>query len=167
MKKTAILFGSTSGNCQSIAEKIAEKLGLSATDILPATQLTPALIAENQNLILGSSTWGCGELQDDWYQPLETLRNSDLSGKTVAIFGCGDSCGFSTTFCNAMAELHRAATQAGAKIIGQVPTEGYTFDDSEALQDGQFIGLPLDEDNESQLTDTRIEAWVNTLKPQL
>ena len=87
MKKTIVVYGSSTGTCQEIAEQIAGKLNVEAKDV---ANLTSDDIAENDNLLLGSSTWGAGELQDDWYDGLKTLKNADLSGKTIALFGCGD-----------------------------------------------------------------------------
>ena len=132
MKETIIVYGSTSGNCESVANRIAKALGL--TSVISASELTKELVNNNANLILGSSTWGSGDLQDEWYDAIEVIKSSDLTGKTVAVFGCGDSCGFSTTFC---------------------------------VVDGEFVGLALDEDNESDKTDSRISAWVEAIKPQL
>lgn len=165
MKKTAIFYGSTSGNCEGIANKIAEALGVS--DVFSASQLTAAKLTEYDNLLLGSSTWGSGDLQDDWYDGVELIKSSDISGKTVAVFGCGDSSGFSTTYCDAMGTLYEAAKAAGANMIGSVSTDGYSFDESTAVVDGKFVGLALDEDNECDKTDERITAWVEEIKPML
>ena len=115
------------------------------------------------NILLGTSTWGAGELQDDWYDGLDVIKGADLSGKTVAIFGCGDSASYGDTFCGAMKELYDAAKAAGANVIGEVSTEGYTFDDSDAVVDGQFVGLALDDINEDDKTDGRIDAWIAQL----
>lgn len=167
MNETAIFYGSTSGNCESIAGKIAEALGLDASAVYSVSELDADKISKYDNLLLGSSTWGSGDLQDEWYDGIEVIKSANLTGKTVAVFGCGDSCGFSTTFCNAMATLYEAAKGAGATMIGAVSTDGYTFDESEAVVDGNFVGLALDEDNESDKTDERIAAWVADIKPQL
>ena len=56
---------------------------------------------------------------------------------------------------------------SGARFIGAVETDGYTFDDSEAVIDGKFIGLPLDDINEDDKTDTRIEAWIAAITEEL
>ena len=88
MKKTIVVYGSSTGTCESIANTIAEKLGVEAINV---SDFSAEVVAENDNLILGSSTWGAGELQDDWYDGINVLKGADLSGKTVAIFGCGDS----------------------------------------------------------------------------
>lgn len=164
MKKTIVVFGSTTGMTEEVAGKIAEKLG---ADVMNVTDLTADTVAKYDNLILGSSTWGAGDLQDDWFDGVEALQSAGLSGKTVAIFGMGDSAGYSDTFCGSMRGLYDAAVKAGAKVIGAVPTNGYTFDDSEAVVDGHFVGLALDETNEADQTDGRIDAWVEQIKPEL
>ena len=46
-------------------------------------------------------------------------------------------------------------------------TDGYTFDDSESVVDGKFVGLALDEVNEDNKTDERIDAWVAEIQPNL
>ena len=50
-----------------------------------------------------------------------------------------------------------------ATVVGGVSTDGYTFDDSEAVQNGQFVGLALDDVNESDKTEARIDAWIASL----
>ncbi len=165
MKKTVIIFGTSTGTCEDLAGRIGEKLGVD--NIINVTDLNDNVIADNDNLILGTSTWGAGELQDDWYDGIKTIKGADLSGKTVALFGCGDSESYPDTFVGGMAELYNAVKEAGANIIGQVSTDGYTFDESEAVVDGKFVGLALDEVNEDDKTDERINAWVEEIQPQL
>src|SRR5690606_2432571 len=92
------------------------------------------------------------------------LKKFSLEGKTVALFGLGDSGAYPDTFVDAMAELYEVVTQCGAKVVGQVPVDNYDFDSSRAVMDGHFVGLALDEDNESDLTEKRISAWVEQLK---
>ena len=164
MKKTIVVFGSTTGMTEEVAGKIADKLGTQAINV---SDFTADTIAENENLVLGSSTWGAGDLQDDWYDGVSLLQGSDLSGKTVAIFGVGDSEGYSDTFCGSMRAIYDAVEKAGAKVEGAVSTDGYTFDDSDSVIDGKFVGLALDETNEADKTDERIDAWVEEIKPEL
>lgn len=164
MSKTLVVFGSTTGTCEDLANRIGEKLG---AEVINVTDLDADKLAASDNLILGTSTWGAGELQDDWYDGVETLKAADLSGKTVALFGCGDSAGYGDTFVGGMAPIYEAAKEAGATIIGAVPTDGYQFDDSEAVVDGKFVGLALDEVNEPDLSDERIAAWVEAISPSL
>ena len=164
MKKTIVVYGSSTGTCQSIAETIASELGVEAIDV---TKFDADVIAANDNLLLGTSTWGAGELQDDWYDGLNVLKAADLAGKTVAVFGCGDSESYSDTFCGAMAEIYNAAKDAGATLVGEVSTDGYTYDDSEAVVDDKFVGLALDDVNEDDKTEGRIDAWLEAIKPAL
>ena len=164
MSNTIVIYGSSTGTCESIAEKIAQKLGCEALNV---QELSADVVAQNQNLILGTSTWGAGELQDDWYDGLSVLKNADLSGKTIALFGCGDCSTYSDTFVGGIGELYDGIKQSGAKFIGAVSTDGYTFDESSAVVDSKFIGLPLDDINEDDKTDERINAWVAQISPSL
>ena len=165
MKKTVIIFGTSTGTCEELAGKVGARLGVD--NIINVTDLNESVINDNDNLILGTSTWGAGELQDDWYDGIRVLKSTSLSGKTVAIFGCGDSESYPDTFVGGMSELYNAAKEAGANIIGAVSTDGYTFDDSESVVDGKFVGLALDEVNEDEKTDARIDAWVAEIQPLL
>ena len=167
MNKTCIIYGSSTGTCQDLASRIAAKLGVDNADVFDAGSISAEQLEGYQNLVLGTSTWGAGEMQDDWYDGVKAVKAANLNGKTVAIFGCGNSEGYSDTFCGGMGELYNAAKEAGAKVIGQVSTDGYTYDDSEAVVDGQFVGLALDEVNEDDKTDERIDAWVAAIKPEL
>lgn len=165
MKKTVIIYGSSTGTCEDLAARIGAKLGVD--NVINVTNLDDSVIANNDNLILGTSTWGAGEVQDDWYDGLKVIKNADLSGKTVALFSCGDSESYPDTFVGGMLEIYNAVKQAGANVIGAVATDGYTFDDSESVVDGKFVGLALDEVNEDSKTDERIDNWVAEIKPSL
>ncbi len=164
MKKTLVVYGSSTGTCQSIAETIAEKLGAEVVDV---ANLDDAQVNEAENLILGTSTWGAGEVQDDWYDGLNKLKKLDLNGKTVAIFGCGDCESYGVTFCGGMDEIYSALQDKGVKFVGQVSTDDYTFDDSAAVVDGKFVGLALDDINEDDKTPGRIDAWLDDIKGEL
>ena len=63
MKKTGIFYGSTTGTTESVARLIAEKLGVSPADVHDVSKLDAALAESYEALILGTSTWGDGELQ--------------------------------------------------------------------------------------------------------
>ena len=117
--------------------------------------------------MLGSSTWGAGDLQDDWESFLGDLKGANLSGKIVAIFGCGDSSSFSDTYCDAMGTIYNELQGSGCTFIGAVDASGYTYDDSTAVVDGNFVGLALDEVNEDDQTDDRIANWVAAIQPEI
>ena len=105
MKKTGVFYGSTTGTTESVARTIAEKLGIPSSDVYDVSKMTADVAGSYEALILGTSTWGDGELQDDWYDGIKVLKGMDLSDKTVALFGCGDSESYSDTFCDGMGIL--------------------------------------------------------------
>jgi flavodoxin I len=65
-----------------------------------------------------------------------------------------------------MAEIYNVVKDS-ANVIGFVSAADYTFDDSEAVVDGQFVGLALDDVNEDDKTEARIDAWLDGIKSQL
>ena len=167
MGKTIVIYGSSTGTCEELAGKVGEKHGVDGGNIYNVADIDSSVIEGADNLILGTSTWGAGEPQDDWYDGIDILKSADLSGKTIALFGCGDCESYCDTFCGGMAAIYEAVKESGANIVGSVDAGGYNYDDSEAVVDGKFVGLALDEVNESQLTDGRIDEWVSAIKGQL
>lgn len=121
-------------------------------------------LANYENIIFGTSTWNTGELQDDWGYFLSKVANADLSGKVVALFGLGDSSSYADTFVNGMGEIYQTIKDKDCKIVGQVETSDYDFVESEAVIEGKFIGLAIDEDNEDNKTDSRIKNWIEKIK---
>ena len=164
MSKIGIFFGTSTGTTESVAQQIAEKLGVS--DVFNVSEVSADKMLEYDTLLLGSSTWGSGDLQDDWYDFLEAAKALDLSGKKVGLFGCGDSSSFSDTFCGALGTIYNELQGTGCEFIGAISTDGYTYDDSEAVVDGKFVGLALDEMNEDDKTEERISNWIETLKSE-
>lgn len=167
MKKIGIFYGSTTGTAENLARRIAEKLNVPKEHVHDVSRITEELVDEFDVLVLGSSTWGCGELQDDWYDGINILKKCDLSNKSVALFGCGDSDSYSDTFCDAIGILYSELKDLDCCFCGAVETDGYTFDSSLAVLDGKFVGLPLDEVNEDRQTDKRITAWVEQLQQEI
>ena len=162
--KTGIFYGSTTGTTAEIARKIAQEMGVTESDIHDVANTSPVKLADYDLLILGSSTWGHGEVQDDWYDFLDGAEALDLKGKTIAIFGDGDET-MSDTFCAAMSVLRRRMESTGATFTGEFPASTYTFESSPAmLPDGNMVGLALDNVNHANLTPERISQWVKTLK---
>lgn len=129
--------------------------------------MTADVAGSYEALILGTSTWGDGELQDDWYDGIKVLKGMDLSGKTVALFGCGDSESYSDTFCDGMGILFNDLKNSGCRFIGAVPDADYTYSSSIAVTDNNFVGLAIDDINESDKTDERVTAWTEKLKTEL
>ena len=91
----------------------------------------------------------------------------DLSDKLVGLFGCGDSESYPDTFCDGMGILYGDLKSSGCRWIGAVPAQEYTYASSISVIDGLFVGLALDEMNESDQTDARIASWAEILKAEI
>ena len=133
MKKVGIFFGSSSGTTEDIAGRIAGKLGVSGADIYNVGSVEAGAVQNYDVLLLGSSTWGAGDLQDDWY---------------------------------ALGTIYADLKDTGCQFIGRTALGGYSFDGSSSVVNGEFIGLALDEMNESDLTEGRLDAWIARLKDE-
>ncbi|MFW5689641.1 MAG: flavodoxin [Spirochaetota bacterium] len=165
MASIGIFFGSSTGNTEDAAKRIAQAFGgdAEATEISSTTEDD---ILGFDKIIFGASTWGTGDLQDDFEDFMGTLEGMDFSGKKVAVFGLGDQENYPDTFVDAIGIIAKAVQGAGGTIVGKVSTDGYTFDSSEAEDGGKFLGLPLDEDNQADQSQDRIAAWVSQLKQE-
>lgn len=166
MANIGIYYGSTTGNTQNLAEQLAKSLNVASADVFDISS-AKADFSKYDVILFGSSTLGMGDLQDDWESFINDVKKADLNGKKVALFGCGDSSSYSDTFCDALGIIYNAIKGKGIQLIGKTSIEGYTYDSSEAIVDGQFVGLIIDEDNESNLTDQRVALWVNDLKKEI
>lgn len=156
-----IIYGSSMGNTEAVANSIAELL---EAEVLNVADTDAETINGFDKLILGTSTWGSGDLQDDW--DAFDLDEIDFNGKTVALFGLGDQESYPDEFCDALITLYNKAKDGGANIVGSWGTDGYEFDESQSVgEDGKFVGLIIDADNQDDLTQERVEAWVEQIKP--
>ena len=162
---TAIFFASSTGNSDEVASKISSALGEIEVFNLANTKVEK--INEYDKVILGGSTWGDGELNDDWEDAWGDFCKLNLSNKTVALFGLGDQESYSDEFCSALGEIYNQVVSLGATVVGFTSTDGYHHDGSKAQVDNKFVGLAIDEDNQSELTDKRIEDWVKDIKEDI
>merc|ERR1719191_2490074 len=166
MRAVGLYYGTSTGNTEEVAGMIGEKSGVSPTSI---DDVTEAKDFEGfDGLIVGAPTWNTGADEQrsgtSWDDFLEDIAGLDLCGKPVAIFGVGDSAGYGDNFCDAIEELHSTFSSAGAKMLGYVAASDYQHSDSKSVQDDKFLGLPLDEDNEYDMTDDRVKKWVDQIK---
>lgn len=60
-----IIFGSSMGNTEDAAKAISACLGLE-NEVVNVADISPSDLNKFSSLIIGSSTWNDGELQDDW-----------------------------------------------------------------------------------------------------
>ena len=170
MPKIGLFYGSTTGNTANAAEAIRQAFNEISPDIVvdvfDIAKTGIEAMADYDMLILGISTWNIGELQYDWADVMDDLENLNLAGKKVAIFGPGDQIGFPDTFQDAIGILGEKVRKRGAKLVGFTSTEGFDFHESLGVENGQFMGLSLDEDNQPDLTAKRIKDWVEQLQEE-
>ena len=166
---TAIIYGSNTGVGQVVADDLKELLGDRVNDVLNIAEIEIDKLLEYDNLILGISTWDIGELQYDWGDKASPIPEKDWANKTFAFFGMGDAAGYPDTFVDAIGMIWAPISQKGAKLVGKVPVDAYEFEASRALCDDgtNFVGLPLDNDNDSDLTEDRLAAWAEQLKKEM
>mgnify|MGYP000388119494 CR=1 FL=1 len=96
-----------------------------------------------------------GDLQDDWYEALDKLKTKNLSGKKVGLIGIGDQFGFGDTFVDGIGTIYEEIKDMGINLVGKTSTDGYSFSGSKAVVDDEFVGLVIDENNQSELTDEK------------
>ncbi len=166
MQKIGIFYGSLTGNTELAAKQIQKEFGADVAKIFDVAKAKADDIEQFSNLIFASSTWDDGDMEEDFEDFLPEISSVNLKGKKVAIFGCGDQESYPDTFVDAIGKIYEAVKEKNCEIVGMVSTDGYEFEDSKAVVDGRFIGLPLDEENQSDLTDDRIKTWVNQLKKE-
>jgi flavodoxin I len=167
MSLIGLFYGSTTGKTQSAAEMIQESFGgESIVELHDITEVDANDFESYQNLIIACPTWDIGELQADWSGYFPELDEIDFTNKKVAYFGTGDQVGYADNFQDAMGILEEKISACGGKTVGYWSLDNYDFNESKAIKNGKFVGLALDDDNQSDLTEERIEKWVAQLKTE-
>lgn len=164
MKKIGLFYGTNTVKTAKIAKKIQEYFGNIKVDIIAIDEVTQNDFESYNNLILGASTWFDGELPVYWEEALPELTDLKMDGKKVAIFGLGNQKDYSENFVDGIGILAEIVENAGATIVGQTSPDGYSFEKSKAIRSGHFLGLAIDQENQSNKTDERIRDWVEQLK---
>lgn len=163
MTSIGLFYGSSKGNTETAAQRIKRELGKAAQDatisMINVNEADLSTLGDYDKIILGTSTWENGQLQEDWLKVFRQMDTMDLSGKQVAVFGMGDQYEFADTFQNALGTLARKARERGAELVGLWPDEDYDYTASEGVEDGHFLGLALDITNQYDETRPRIKAW--------
>ena len=119
MKKATILFGSTTGNTEIVADKIAENMPDYTVQVIYVTDAKDdAAVQEADLVIYGCSTMGLGGAAGG-FSPL--LQGSDdprpaQGGKNVAVFGLGDKENYEDYFCWSADLLAKKVKECGANL---------------------------------------------------
>ena len=166
MTNIGIFYGSTTGNTENVAGMIRDEFGGENADIYNVDIVEKEDVQKYKYLVFGVSTWGVSDLQDDFEDFLEILNEVDFSGKKVALFGLGDQSTYADSFIDAVGILYDGLKKMGVTIVGSVPKTGYSFTGSMAYIKGKLVGLGIDEEFESHLTEQRVKNWVKQLKKE-
>lgn len=168
MAKVGVFFGTSTGNTENAAELIAEQLGAEGPFDVDDGDSIVATFQKYDALVVGTPTWNTGAdtersgtgWDELYYGSMESLQ---LQGKKVAVFGLGDSVSYAENYADAAGELHDVFENLGCKMFGYVSQEGYLHEDSKSIRGDKFCGLLLDAINQEELTEERVEKWVEQL----
>ena len=163
-----LIYGSDTGNTELVTEDLVKLLD--NIEVTTVADLTPE-DWEYDNFILGIPTWYDGELQSDWEDYFEEFKKIDFTNKTVAIFGLGDQLGYEEWFCDGIGILAEVIMENGGRVIGYTKKDKtYDFETTPKsltkTDPNTFYGLCLDEDNQGELTQERLENWINQIKKE-
>jgi flavodoxin I len=177
MDKIGIFFGTETGTTRLVAKKIHARLGDElAAKPLNVNRIEPSVLMAHDALILGCPSCGvsqipgqsAGCLESNWEEFLGKLPvDLDLSGKRIALFGLGAQECYPDRFASSLRRLYDVLSGWGAEMVGSWSTEGYRFDHSDAVLDGRFIGLVIDQRTQGMLTEARLDGWVAQVGPLL
>ena len=170
MAKVGIFVGSSGGVTLGAAEKLQEFFEDAELINMEEDYDDLEQFGEFDVLLIGSSTWGQGDPQRDWVDPLYEMDNEepDLGGKKVAFFGAGDQDTHGEFFVSALGKMENIFKKCGAETgFGYWSSEGYNYKYSDAQRGEKFCGLAIDDINQEDLTDERISAWATQLKSEM
>ena len=163
----AVIYGSSTLNTEFVAQRLVQAFGGEVAELHNVKDLDPKTIIDRSSLVFVTSTWGTGDLQDDWEIFFPRLETINMTGKTIGLVGVGDQENYPDTFCDSIRILYDTVISRGGSVVGATSTEGYTFRQSRSVRDGRFVGLVVDEDSQSDKTDERINLWVEQVRPHL
>lgn len=162
---SAIFYASKGGNTEEVAKKIS--LALDEIRIYNINVTGAEYMPDYRHVIFGISTWDHGEMQKEWKKIWDEFSHIDFTNKTVAIFGLGDQKNYPDEFVDAMRYIYDDLIVHGATVVGFTSTQGYEFNHSKAVVDGEFVGLVLDIENQDDLTDDRIKNWAKSIRKDI
>lgn len=162
MKKIGLFYSFNTKNTSTAAQHIQKALG-KKVEAINVEEATEDDFKRFSYFILGVPTWWDGELPNYWDEFLPCVEEDSMEGKTFAIYGAGDQKGYPDNFVDAIGLIADFIEARGGKVIGFTPNKGYKFEKSKALRNGEFVGLPLDFENQNDLVEGKITDWVNQI----
>ena len=136
--RIGLFYGSSTCYTEMAGEKIRDHInGMFGANVVTMHNIASdpiSLMTDYSYLILGIPTW---------------------------VYGLGDQIGYPEWFQDALGYLWAKVVNQGATTVGAWPNQGYTFEQSKALTEDEkfFVGLPLDDENQLDLTEDFIRQW--------
>ncbi len=165
-KKIGIFYGPAKGSStEKVAHKVAQEIGTDQADLVAVRNSSAEDLQQYDRLIFGVSTigketWDGYTSRGDWDKFRPELDRADLNGKTIAMFCLGDHVTYPKHFVDALGMIYEILQDKHVRMIGHVDPSGYEFEESQGIYNAKFVGLPIDEDFEPELTDERVKNWV-------
>ena len=160
-KRIGLMYGTTTMNSERVAELIWDKMQETELhDIQDGVEV----LEQYEHVILVAPTWDYGALQEHYIEHWDNLQNINWTNKSVALVGLGDQVGYGDLYQDSMSTIYETIKSLGGKFIGFTSTDGHNFETSKAVRDGKFVGLAIDEDNQSKLTEERLNTWIQEIR---
>lgn len=136
METVYIIYASTSGNVETVAETVAQQLqarGLS-TQLQRAEKTDIQLLKSNSTFVLATSTWEHGRLNPFFEKLAEAMTQEQFKGKRAAFIGLGDRRYEPVLFTEGMEKIRRIWTDQGGQEIGErLRIQGEPYDKLESV----------------------------------
>jgi len=156
MGKAIVVYASETGNTESVAEEVVKGLKQGGLDVTLKNVEESSLgeLSEYDLVLLASSSWGEDEkeLHESMVDFYEELEGIDLSGKSAAAFGCGDS--EYMYFCGAVDLMEERLEERGAKLLHNLG-DGFRVDgdlDQEVSESAETWGKNMAENFQKTLS---------------
>lgn len=162
-----LFFGSDTGITEELTHDIVD--AFEEVEVKEISEASADDFVPYNLLLLGLSTWYDGDLQSDWEDFFDEFKTIDFTGKKVAIYGLGDQVGYAEYFIDGVGILAEVIMENGGEVVGKWPVADYRHTESKAIipnDENYFYGLALDNDNESELNEERINEWIEIVKKE-
>lgn len=170
MKKIALIYWPKKGNTEDAAYRIYNRFEKEMIDIFTITNINTAEFEMYDAFIIGGSTTGADNWEDAyksrWVDFFARLDKASLEGKPFAIFGLGDQILYPYNFVDGMRAIKEQFELNGAVHKGLWPVKGYEFKESDSVEKDMFFGLALDNDQQKDMSDGRIDKWTDQIKKE-